>query len=85
MLAENLEEFRKGNQVIDEQPAWEGVQRGVLTAERARGGLLQGPGREPHREWLTFTRSAGQSSVEDPHWARRSARSGSRSAGRWTR
>lgn len=36
VLASNLEEFRRANQVIQEGPAWEGGKRGVLTADRAR-------------------------------------------------
>lgn len=35
-LAENLAEFKKSHQVIEEMPAWEGGQRGVLNAARAR-------------------------------------------------
>ena len=36
VMAENLNEFQKTHQVIEEQPAWEGGQRGVLSAKRAR-------------------------------------------------
>jgi membrane-bound serine protease (ClpP class) len=35
-LAENLGAFRQKNDVVDDHPAWEGGQRGVLTAQRAR-------------------------------------------------
>lgn len=36
VLAEHLAEFKKTHQVIEDQPAWEGGRRGVLTAERSR-------------------------------------------------
>jgi membrane-bound serine protease (ClpP class) len=66
VLAEHLEEFRKGNQVIEEQPAWEGGQRGVLTAKRARAegfckALAENPADVAH-----IYQIGGQSSVEDP-------------------
>ena len=66
VMAENLEEFRKGNQVIEEQPAWEGGQRGVLTAARARAegfckALAENPADVAH-----IYQIGGQSSVEDP-------------------
>jgi len=35
-FSENLDEFKKDHQVIDNNAAWEGGQRGVLTAARAR-------------------------------------------------
>jgi membrane-bound serine protease (ClpP class) len=66
VLAENLAEFRKVNQVIEEQPAWEGGQRGVLTARRARAegfckALAENPADVAH-----IYQIGGQSSVEDP-------------------
>ena len=66
VMAENLEEFRKANQVIDEQAAWEGGQRGVLTARRARAegfckALAENPAEVAH-----IYQIGGQSSVEDP-------------------
>jgi len=36
VLAGNLPEFKKSHHVIEDLPAWEGGQRGVLTAKRAR-------------------------------------------------
>jgi membrane-bound serine protease (ClpP class) len=36
VLAEHLAEFKKTHQVVDDQPAWEGGRRGILTAERSR-------------------------------------------------
>ena len=41
VLAEHLEEFTKTHQVIDEEPAWEGGRRGILTADRARRGFVK--------------------------------------------
>lgn len=41
VLAENLAEFRKTHQVVEDHPAWEGGQRGVLTPDRARRGLAR--------------------------------------------
>jgi membrane-bound serine protease (ClpP class) len=66
VLADNLEEFRKSSQVVDEEPAWEGGQRGVLTAKRARAegfckALAENPAEVAH-----IYQIGGQSSVEDP-------------------
>ncbi|MCA1684957.1 MAG: serine protease, partial [Planctomycetia bacterium] len=36
VFARNLPEFKKSHQVVEESPAWEGGQRGVLSAARAR-------------------------------------------------
>jgi membrane-bound serine protease (ClpP class) len=41
VLAENLDEFRKTHQVVEDHPAWEGGQRGVLSPQRARRGLAR--------------------------------------------
>jgi membrane-bound serine protease (ClpP class) len=41
VLTEHLDEFKKTHQVIDEQPAWEGGRRGILTAEQARRGFVK--------------------------------------------
>lgn len=66
VMAENLEEFRKGNQVIGEQPAWEGGQRSVLTAVRARAeGFCKALAENP-TEVAHIYQIGGQSSVEDP-------------------
>jgi membrane-bound serine protease (ClpP class) len=66
VLAEHLDEFRKTNQVADEQAAWEGGQRGVLTARRARAegfckALAENPAEVAH-----IYQIGGQSAVEDP-------------------
>ena len=66
VLAEHLEEFRKTAQVIDEQPAWEGGQRGVLTAKRARAeGFVKAIAENP-ADVAHIYQIGGQSSVEDP-------------------
>jgi membrane-bound serine protease (ClpP class) len=41
VLASRLDEFKKTHTVVEDQAAWEGGRRGVLTAERARGGLVK--------------------------------------------
>ena len=41
VLKDHLAAFRKDHHVLDEQPAWEGGRRGVLTAERARGTIAK--------------------------------------------
>jgi membrane-bound serine protease (ClpP class) len=41
VLAENLNEFRKTHQVVEDHPAWEGPRRGVLSPQRARRGLAR--------------------------------------------
>ena len=66
LLAENIPEFRKGNQVVDEQPAWEGGQRGVLTAKRARAEAFSKAIVENRNEIAHIYQIGGQSSVEDP-------------------
>lgn len=66
VLAEHLEEFRKTAQVIDDQPAWEGGQRGVLTAKRARAeGFVKAIAENP-ADVAHIYQIGGQSSVEDP-------------------
>jgi membrane-bound serine protease (ClpP class) len=66
VLADNLEEFRKTAQVVEEQPAWEGGQRGVLTAKRARAeGFCKAIAENP-AEVAHVYQIGGQSSVEDP-------------------
>ena len=65
-MAENLPEFARTHQVIEDEPAWEGGPRGVLTAKRAReegfakliadtpvGGRQRLPARRPVRRPTT--------------------------------
>src|SRR5262249_15308306 len=66
VLADNLEEFKKTSHVIEEQPAWEGGQRGVLTAKRARAeGFCKAIADNP-ADVAHIYQIGGQSSVEDP-------------------
>ncbi|HZW29669.1 MAG TPA: NfeD family protein [Isosphaeraceae bacterium] len=65
ILAENLPEFLKSHQVIEEQPAWEG-RRGVLTAGRARQeGFCKLTADSP-AELAAAYQIAGHSAVDDP-------------------
>jgi membrane-bound serine protease (ClpP class) len=65
VLAENLPEFLKSHQVIEEQPAWEG-RRGVLTAQRARQeGFCKLTADSP-ADLAAAYQLAGHSAVEDP-------------------
>ncbi|MEO6807556.1 MAG: serine protease, partial [Isosphaeraceae bacterium] len=41
VLADRLPEFEKQHQVVENQPAWEGGRRGILTVERARQGFVR--------------------------------------------
>jgi len=66
VLAENLDAFRQAHQVEDEQPAWEGGQRGVLTARRARSeGFCKAIAENP-ADLANIYGIRGQSSVDDP-------------------
>ncbi|QEH32872.1 hypothetical protein OJF2_13570 [Aquisphaera giovannonii] len=66
VLPERLEEFRRSHQVKSEESAWEGGQRGVLTAERARAeGFSKATVAHP-ADVARIYQIAGQSSVEDP-------------------
>jgi membrane-bound serine protease (ClpP class) len=66
VMREHLEEFRKTNQVTDEQAAWEGGQRGVLTARRARAeGFCKAIAENP-AEVAHIYQIPGQSAVDDP-------------------
>ena len=66
VLAENLKAFQKSHQVIEEQPAWDGGLRGVLTAKRAREeGFCKRTADSP-AELASIYQIAGQSTVDDP-------------------
>ena len=66
VLAENLPAFKKTHQVIEEQPAWDGGLRGVLTAKRAREeGFCKRTADSP-AELASIYQIAGQSAVDDP-------------------
>ncbi len=66
VFAENLAEFKTSHQVIEDLPAWEGGQRGVLTAQRAREmGFVKLIADNP-AEVADAYRLAGQSAASDP-------------------
>ncbi len=62
----NVKEFVKSHQVIEDEPAWEGGQRGTLTAARARQeGFCKRIADSP-AELAAMYQMAGHSTVEDP-------------------
>ncbi len=66
VFAENLAEFKASHQVIENDPAWQGGQRGVLTAQRAREmGFVKLIADNP-AEVADAYRLAGQSAANDP-------------------
>jgi membrane-bound serine protease (ClpP class) len=66
VMADRLPEFRKNNQIIDEQPAWEGGQRGILTGARARAEGFCKRTAENRAEVANLYNLSGQSSSDDP-------------------
>lgn len=66
VLAENLPEFEKSHQVIENVSAWEGGRRGVLTAKRARAEGFAQLLADQRIEVANRYRLAGQSSSDDP-------------------
>jgi membrane-bound serine protease (ClpP class) len=66
VLAEKLDEFRRSHQVIDNRPAWEAGQRGVLTAKRAREEGFSKLTAENALEVARVYHLAGRASAEDP-------------------
>ena len=66
VMAENLPEFARTHQVIEDEPAWEGGQRGRPDGQAgARGGLRQADRRQP-AEVANAYQLAGQSATNDP-------------------
>ena len=66
VLAENLPSFQKTHQVIEERPAWEGGQRGVLEAKRARDEGFCTRTADSRDEVTSIYHIAGNSAVDDP-------------------
>ena len=66
VLAENLPEFKKTHQVVEDEPAWEGGQRGVLTAQRAREEGFAKLIADNPAEVANAYHLAGQSAANDP-------------------
>ena len=66
VMADRMADFRRSSQVVEDQPAWEGGRRGVLTAARARDeGFIKRVAETP-AEVAAIYRIGGQSTVEDP-------------------
>jgi membrane-bound serine protease (ClpP class) len=66
VLGEHLEGFLKSHHALETTPAWDGGQRGVLTARRAREeGFCKRTAESP-AELASIYQISGQSAVEDP-------------------
>jgi membrane-bound serine protease (ClpP class) len=65
-LPENLKTFRQKNDVIEDLPAWDGGQRGVLSAQRAREEGFCKRTAENSADVAAIYRIGGQSAIEDP-------------------
>lgn len=66
LLTENLPEFQKTHQVLENQPAWEGGLRGVLTAKRARDEGFSKLTADNRAEVANTYHLAGRSTTNDP-------------------
>ncbi|MBV8230267.1 MAG: hypothetical protein JO329_09825 [Planctomycetaceae bacterium] len=66
VLADSLPEFRRSHQVLEDQPAWEGGRRGVLTARRAREEGFSKLTADSAAEVANVYRLAGQAAAGDP-------------------
>ncbi len=66
VLPENLAEFQKNHQVVDDQPAWEGGRRGVLTAQLARERGFSQLTAKSAIEVARAYKLSGQSASNDP-------------------
>ncbi len=66
VLAENMKEFRQKYDVVDDQPAWDGGQRGVLSAQRAREEGFCKRTAESSAEVASIYQIGGRSAIEDP-------------------
>ncbi len=66
VLAENLPSFQTTHQVIEERPAWEGGQRGVLEAKRAFDEGFCKRTAESRDEVTSIYHISGRSAIDDP-------------------
>ena len=66
LLADKLDDFKRDHQVLDERPAWEGGQRGVLTAKRAREEQFSKLTAENATDVAKIYRLSGRSMSNDP-------------------
>ncbi len=66
VLAERMPKFLESHHVIDDQPAWEGGRRGVLTADKARQeGFCKRTAETPAEVALLY-QIGGQAALDDP-------------------
>jgi membrane-bound serine protease (ClpP class) len=66
VMASDLAEFQKTHQVIEDRPAWEGGQRGILTAKRARDEGITKLTAQNHIEVANVYRLSGRATADDP-------------------
>lgn len=66
VMAEDMPDFLRSHQVVEDKPAWEGGRRGVLTADRARDEGFCKRVAETPVEVAAFYRIGGQSTIDDP-------------------
>ncbi|WP_406696853.1 NfeD family protein [Singulisphaera sp. Ch08] len=66
VLADNLAEFKKTHQILEDVPAWEGGQRGVITAKRAREEGFSKLTTDYPAELVKIYRISGRSTADDP-------------------
>jgi membrane-bound serine protease (ClpP class) len=66
VFGEKLAEFRKTHAVVDDQPAWEGGRRGILSAARAQREGVCNRIADNKQEVAGIYKLGGQSAVKDP-------------------
>ncbi|SIO65474.1 membrane-bound serine protease (ClpP class) [Singulisphaera sp. GP187] len=66
VMADNLPEFKKTHQVLEDLPAWEGGQRGVITAQRAREEGFSKLTADNPIEIAKIYKISGRSTADDP-------------------
>jgi membrane-bound serine protease (ClpP class) len=66
VLADGMKEFMKSHHVVDDQPAWDAGQRGILTARRAHEDGFCKRTADSRAELTSIYRIGGRSAIEDP-------------------
>jgi membrane-bound serine protease (ClpP class) len=66
VLPEQLAEFRAGHQVVQDEPAWEGGRRGVLTSTRAREQGFAKLLADTRAEVASYYHLTGRATTDDP-------------------
>jgi membrane-bound serine protease (ClpP class) len=66
VLAERMQEFQKSHQVIEERPAWDAGQRGILTARRALEEGFSKRTAQSRSELAGIYQIGGRAAIEDP-------------------